>query len=85
MVSDTTFTSGCDMSVPNWAINRQSVQLQMLNLTELNWIGRLFGFAQFTNTRILALVGDPDVPTYEIIFSFDTLKHRREFLNQFYS
>jgi hypothetical protein len=50
------------------------------NLRELNWIGRLFGFAQFTNTRVLALVGDPDVPAYEILFSFDTSEHRREFL-----
>ena len=50
------------------------------DLTELNWIGRLFGFAQATNTRILALVGDPDVPAYEILFSFDTSGNRREFL-----
>ena len=49
------------------------------NLTELNWIGRLFGFAQFTNTRILALVGDPDLPTYEILFSFDSSEHRQQF------
>jgi hypothetical protein len=50
------------------------------NLPDLNWIGRLFGFAYATNTRILALVGDPDVPTYEILFSFDTPEHRQEFL-----
>jgi hypothetical protein len=49
-------------------------------LTELNWIGRLFGFAQATNTRMLALVGDPDMPTYEILFSFDTPGNRQEFL-----
>jgi hypothetical protein len=50
------------------------------NLIELNWIGRLFGFAQATNTRMLALVGDPDLPAYEILFSFDTSGHRHEFL-----
>src|SRR5215472_15338302 len=50
------------------------------NLIELNWIGRLFGFAQSTNTRMLALVGDPDVSAYEILFSFDTSENRREFL-----
>ena len=49
------------------------------NLEELNWIGRLFGFAQFTNSRILALVGDPDLPTYEVLFSFDSSEHRQQF------
>ena len=49
-------------------------------LTELNWIGRLFGFAQATNTRMLALVGDPDMPAYELLFSFDTPGNREEFL-----
>lgn len=50
------------------------------NLQGLNWIGRLFGFAYATNTRMLALMGDPDMPTYEILFSFDTPEHRQEFL-----
>jgi hypothetical protein len=50
------------------------------NLVELNWIGRLFGFAQATNTRMLALVGDPDVPAYEILLSFDSPGNRQEFL-----
>ena len=49
-------------------------------LIELIWIGRLFGFAQATNTRMLALVGDPDMPAYEILFSFDTPGNRQEFL-----
>ena len=39
-------------------------------LETLNWIGRLFGFATATNTRILALVGDPELPAYEILLSF---------------
>jgi hypothetical protein len=50
------------------------------DLIALNWIGRLFGFAQATNTGMLALVGDPDVPAYEILFSFDTSENQREFL-----
>ena len=49
-------------------------------LTELNWIGRLFGFAQATNTRMLALIGDPDMPAYELLLSFDTPGNRQEFL-----
>jgi hypothetical protein len=49
-------------------------------LVELNWIGRLFGFAQSTNTRMLALVGDPDMPAYELLFSFDSPGNRQEFL-----
>lgn len=49
------------------------------NLSELNWIGRLFAFAQATNTRMLALVGDPDVTSYEILFSFDNPRSRRQF------
>lgn len=50
------------------------------NLSDVNWIGRLFGFAQFTNTRMLAFVGDPEMPTYELLFSFDLPEHRKEFL-----
>lgn len=49
------------------------------DLPDLNWIGRLFGFAYATNTRMLALVGYPDMPTYEILFSFDTPEHRQAF------
>jgi len=48
------------------------------NVIELNWIGRLFGFEQATTARMLALVGDPDVPTYEILFSFDSRETRQE-------
>ena len=50
------------------------------NLETLNWIGRLFGFAMATNTRILALVGDPELPAYEILFSFDCKENHEEFL-----
>ena len=51
-----------------------------VNLETLNWIGRLFGFATATNTRMLALVGDPELPAYEILFSFDCAENREEFL-----
>jgi hypothetical protein len=29
---------------------------------------------------MLALVGDPEVPTYELLFSFDSPEHKAEFL-----
>ncbi|MGC2108807.1 MAG: hypothetical protein WA655_04775 [Candidatus Korobacteraceae bacterium] len=51
-----------------------------VNLETLNWIGRLFGFATATNTRVLALVGDPELPAYEILFSFDCMERHEEFL-----
>ena len=51
-----------------------------VNLETLNWIGRLFGFATATNTRMLALVGDPELPAYEILFSFDCAENHQEFL-----
>ena len=51
-----------------------------VNLETLNWIGRLFGFATATNTRVLALVGDPELPAYEILLSFDCTESHDEFL-----
>jgi len=50
------------------------------DLEDLNWIGRVFGFAQVTNTRMLALVGDPEGPAYELLFSFDSEENKRRFL-----
>src|SRR5271167_1343554 len=50
------------------------------NLETLNWIGRLFGFATATNTRVLALVGDPELPAYEILLSFDCAENNDEVL-----
>jgi hypothetical protein len=49
-------------------------------LPDLNWIGNLCAFAQVTNTRMLALVGDPDVPTYELLFSFTSEENKQHFL-----
>jgi hypothetical protein len=37
-------------------------------------IGYLVGYANLTNTRSLALLGDPDASTYEILFSFSSQK-----------
>jgi hypothetical protein len=44
-------------------------------------VGYLVGYAQLTNTRVLALVGDPDASTYELLFSFSSLQEKNEFLN----
>jgi hypothetical protein len=35
-------------------------------------VGYLFGYAQLTNARALALVGDPEAGAYELLFSFST-------------
>ena len=50
------------------------------NLPDMNWVGKLFAFAQVTDTRMLALVGDPDVPTYELLFSFTSEENKHHFL-----
>ena len=44
-------------------------------------IGYLFGYAQLTNTRVLALVGDPEAGAYELLFSFSTPGDKDQFLN----
>ena len=43
-------------------------------------IGYLFGYAQLTNTRSLALVGDPDANAYELLFSFSSSEEKKQFL-----
>jgi hypothetical protein len=43
-------------------------------------IGYMLAFAQLTNTRMLALVGDAAAYCYELLFSFDTPDHKAEFL-----
>jgi hypothetical protein len=35
-------------------------------------IGYLVGYANLTNTRSLALLGDPDASAYELLFSFSS-------------
>jgi hypothetical protein len=43
--------------------------------------GYLFGYAQLTNTRVLALVGDPDATAYELLFFFSSPEEKKEFLS----
>ena len=43
-------------------------------------IGYLFGYAHLTNTRSLALVGDPDANAYELLFSFSSSEEKKQFL-----
>lgn len=51
------------------------------NKEYLDWIGRVFAFATVTNTRMLALRGDPFWPTYELWFSFISDNEKRRFIN----
>ena len=44
-------------------------------------IGYLVGYANLTNTRSLALLGDPDASAYELLFSFSSPDEKNEFLN----
>ena len=44
-------------------------------------IGHLVGYANLTNTRSLALLGDPDASAYELLFSFSSPEEKNEFLN----
>jgi hypothetical protein len=43
-------------------------------------IGYLLGYARLTNTRSLALLGDPSAEAYEILFSFSTSEEKARFL-----
>src|SRR6202162_1077844 len=44
-------------------------------------IGYLVGYANLTNTRSLALLGDPDASAYELLFSFSSPEEKKEILN----
>ncbi len=44
-------------------------------------IGYLFGYAHLTNTRLLALLGDPDANAYELLFSFSSADEKEQFLD----
>jgi hypothetical protein len=44
-------------------------------------VGYLFGYAQLTNARALALVGDPEAGAYELLFSFSTPGDKHRFLD----
>lgn len=43
-------------------------------------IGYMFAYAQMTDTRMLALVGDPKADAYELLFSFSSPENKAEFL-----
>ena len=43
-------------------------------------IGYLFAYAELTNTRSLSLIGDKRDQAYVILFSFSSVKEKREFL-----
>ena len=44
-------------------------------------IGHLVDYPNLTNTRSLAVVGDPDASAYELLFSFLSPEQKNEFLN----
>jgi hypothetical protein len=43
-------------------------------------IGYMFAYSQMTDTRMLALVGDPKEDAYELLFSFSSPSNKAEFL-----
>jgi hypothetical protein len=43
-------------------------------------VGYLVGYANLTNTRSLALLGDPDANAYELLFSFSSSEEKDQFL-----
>ncbi len=43
-------------------------------------IGYMLAYAQMTDTRMLALVGDPQPDAYELLFSFNSSENKTEFL-----
>jgi hypothetical protein len=47
----------------------------------LEIIGYLFGYAQLTNTRALALAGDADANAYEFLFAFASSAGKEQFLH----
>src|SRR5882757_8138936 len=44
-------------------------------------IGYMLAFSQMTDTRMLALLGDPKGDAYELLFSFSSPKNKAEFLH----
>jgi len=79
---------GTPQEPPLWSEDRDwLVAIVMLpddepedNRLELDWLGRVFAYCQITNSRLLAQLGDPDMPAYEIWVSFDSAEHKREFM-----
>ncbi len=44
-------------------------------------IGYMMAYAQVTDTRMLALLGDPDADAYELLFSFNSSENKAQFLH----
>jgi hypothetical protein len=42
-------------------------------------IGYMLAYAQMTDTRMLALLGDPQADAYELLFSFNSAENKAEF------
>jgi hypothetical protein len=40
----------------------------------------MLAYAQMTDTRMLALLGDPQADAYELLFSFNSAENKAEFL-----
>jgi hypothetical protein len=57
--------------------NSCQLTIQKARIFASDIIGYLFGYAHLTNTRSLALVGDPDANAYELLFSFSSLHKDR--------
>jgi hypothetical protein len=43
-------------------------------------IGYMLAYAQMSDTRMLALLGDPEADAYELLFSFNSPDNKAEFL-----
>ncbi len=43
-------------------------------------IGYMLAYAQMTDTRMLALVGDPNADAYELLFSFNSSENKAQFI-----
>lgn len=50
------------------------------NGESLDYIGRVSAFAAATDTRLLAQIGAPEGPTYELWFSFSSDRQKQKFL-----
>jgi hypothetical protein len=55
--------------------------IQRLGSLPRDIIGYLVGYASLTNTRSLAVLGDPDASAYELLFSLSSPEEKNEFLN----
>ena len=60
--------------------NSCQLTIQKARIFASDIIGYLFGYAHLTNTRSLALVGDPDANAYELLFSFSSSEEKKQFL-----